>query len=224
MSTETQTTVIKKYANRRLYNTRTSAYVTLDTLAEMVRNGENFVVQDAKTNEDITRGVLGQIIFDAESRGGGLLPISFLRQLITFYGGQLQGLVPTYLEHSLSTFTREQEKLGRHINQTLGVQAFSAVEDQVRRNMDIFQRSMRMFMPYGAAGEHADQAAAPAAPGKDELLAKDVAALREELASMQAKIARLGGGDEPAPKTPAETPAGDDIEIEENLVAAPEKG
>ncbi|WMS42891.1 polyhydroxyalkanoate synthesis repressor PhaR [Acuticoccus sp. MNP-M23] len=224
MSTETQTTVIKKYANRRLYNTRTSAYVTLDTLAEMVRNDENFVVQDAKTNEDITRGVLGQIIFDAESRGSGLLPISFLRQLITFYGGQLQGLVPTYLEHSLSSFTREQEKLGRHINQTIGVQAFSAVEDQVRRNMDIFQRSMRMFMPYGAAGEQAEQANAqhanPApAPAKDELLAKDVAALRDELASMQAKIAKLSGSEDPAAAnhSPANDEAGD------GSLTAPEK-
>jgi len=227
MSTEPQPTVIKKYANRRLYNTRTSAYVTLDTLAEMVRNGENFVVQDAKTNEDITRGVLGQIIFDAESRGNGLLPISFLRQLITFYGGQLQGLVPTYLEHSLASFTREQEKLGQQINQTLGVQAFSAVEDQVRRNMDMFQRSMRMFMPYGSAGEAAERAPGaqdepvPAAPAKDEMLAKDVAALREELASMQATIAKLSSADAPEPAPESAESAEDDTP---QTLAAARKG
>lgn len=202
MATEKSQIVIKKYANRRLYNTRTSAYVTLDDLAKMVRMGEEFVVQDAKTGEDITRGVLGQIIFDAESRGKGLLPIAFLRQLITFYGDQMQSLVPTYLEHSLATFAREQEKFGRQINETLGEQTLNAVEDQVRRNMDMFQRSMRMFMPYGAAAE----GSAPK-PNSEEHLANDVAALRSELASMQAKIDALGGTGGEQPEKVNETTA-----------------
>ena len=177
-------TVIKKYANRRLYHTGTSAYVTLDDLAEMVRNGEEFVVQDAKTGEDITRGVLGQIIFDAESRGSGLLPISFLRQLITFYDGHMQPLVPTYLEHSLASFAREQEKLRKQWTDTMGAQA-NAVEDQVRRNMDMFQRSMRMFMPF------TPEAAPQAQAQNPDRLAQDVAALRNELEKMQARIEAL---------------------------------
>jgi polyhydroxyalkanoate synthesis repressor PhaR len=182
-------TVIKKYANRRLYHTGTSAYVTLDDLADMVRRGEEFVVQDAKTGEDITRGVLGQIIFDAESRGAGLLPISFLRQLITFYDGGMQSLVPTYLEHSLASFAREQEKLRKQWQDTVGAQA-SAVEDQVRRNMDMFQRSLRMFMPFTAVTEE-KTAQAP----QPDRLAEDVAAMRQELARMQARIDALVPGD-----------------------------
>ncbi|WP_117434477.1 polyhydroxyalkanoate synthesis repressor PhaR [Acuticoccus kandeliae] len=183
MPSEKPATVIKKYANRRLYHTGTSAYVTLEDLADMVRHGEEFVVHDAKTGEDITRGVLGQIIFDAESRGSGLLPIAFLRQLITLYGGHMQGIVPTYLEHSLASFARDQEKLRKQVNEALGAQAFSAVEDQVRRNMDMFQRSMRMFMPFAREAEPA--------PQSGETLADDVAALRKELASMQARIDAL---------------------------------
>jgi len=185
MSADKPKTVIKKYANRRLYHTGTSAYVTLDDLAEMVRRGEDFVVQDARTGEDITRGVLAQIIFDAESRGDGLLPIAFLRQLITFYGGQMQSLVPTYLEHSLASFAREQEKLRKQLNDTWGSQAFEVMEDQVRRNMDMFQRSMRMFLPPTPEAE-------PAARNADRL-AQDVAAMRAELQRMQERIDRLTG-------------------------------
>lgn len=198
-------TVIKKYANRRLYHTGTSAYVTLDDLADMVRRGEDFVVQDAKTGEDITRGVLAQIIFDAESRGSGLLPLAFLRQLITFYDGHLQGVVPAYLEHSLATFAKEQDKLRRQVGDT-GREAFAAVEDQVRRNMDYFQRSMRMFMPFGGEAPHGTaDGPHPAQPPHDPL-AQDVAALRAELARMQARIDAL------APAKPAGegAPAGEE--------------
>lgn len=181
MSKTPETTIVKKYANRRLYNTRTSVYVTLEDLAAMVRNGEEFVVQDAKTGEDITRGVLGQIIFDAESKGSGLLPIAFLRQLITLYDGQMHAVVPAYLEHSLASFAREQEKLSRQFNET-GVQALSAVEDQVRRNMDMFQRSVRMFMP---------MVNEPAREQNADPLAKDVEVLRQQLAEMQDKVNAL---------------------------------
>ena len=201
MVTNNASIVIKKYANRRLYNTRTSAYVTLDDLADMVRNGDVFVVQDAKTGEDITRGVLGQIIFDAESRGSGLLPIAFLRQLITFYGGQMQSLVPTYLEHSLASFAREQENFSRQVNKAFGSQAISAVEDQVRRNMEMFERSVRMFIPY--APETKGEPAATPEKDKDAVLAQDVAQLRNELASMQAKIDALS---RPAPEAERSEP------------------
>ncbi|WP_420393630.1 polyhydroxyalkanoate synthesis repressor PhaR [Acuticoccus sp.] len=186
MGNDAPTTVIKKYANRRLYHTGTSAYVTLDDLAEMVRSGEEFVVQDAKTGEDITRGVLGQIIFDAESRGSGLLPIAFLRQLITFYDGRMQALVPTYLEHSLASFAKEQEKLRKQWNDAMGETAFSAVEEQVRHNMELFQRSMRMFMPFTPEAAPETQTA--------DALAQDVAALRGELAKMQARIETIAAG------------------------------
>jgi len=195
MSNTAGTTVVKKYANRRLYNTKTSVYITLDDLAEMVRNGEEFVVQDAKSGEDITRGVLGQMIFDAEGRGGGLLPIAFLRQLITFYGGQMQSVVPAYLEHSLASFAREQDKLSRQFNET-GVQALTAVEDQVRRNMDMFQRSVRMFLPI--SGE---------TPRKvpEEGLARDVEVLRRELAAMQDRVNALSAP-EPTDTAPPQAP------------------
>jgi len=187
MSADKPKTVIKKYANRRLYHTGTSAYVTLEDLAQMVRKGEDFVVQDARTGEDITRGVLAQIIFDAESRGDGLLPIAFLRQLITFYGGHMQTLVPTYLEHSLASFARDQEKLRKQLHEAWGSQALDVVEDQVRANMDMFQRSMRMFLPFTPEAEPSAQS--------PERLAQDVAALRTELARMQEKIERLTGPD-----------------------------
>ncbi|GAB5378395.1 MAG: polyhydroxyalkanoate synthesis repressor PhaR [Acuticoccus sp.] len=206
MANEPATIVIKKYANRRLYNTRTSAYVTLEDLADMVRKGQDFVVHDAKSGEDITRGVLGQIIFDAESRGGGLLPIAFLRQLITLYGGHMQSLVPAYLEYSLASFAREQETFSRQMNQAIGKQAINAVEDQVRRNMDMFERSVRMFIPYGSGGKPAPNGAEPPAamPAGDDddkgaHLAQDVAALRSELAAMQARIEALSGAPDPAP-------------------------
>ncbi|MBJ3777197.1 polyhydroxyalkanoate synthesis repressor PhaR [Acuticoccus mangrovi] len=202
--------VIKKYANRRLYHTGTSAYVTLEDLADMVRRGEEFVVQDAKTGEEITRGVLGQIIFDAESRGKGLLPIAFLRQLITYYGDQMQTLVPTYLEHSLASFTREQEKMRKDMTDAFGM-PFSAVEDQVRRNMDMFNRSMRMFMPFAGEAGTAPEEAPRADATNAEHLAQDVAALRGELARMQARIDALASPPQPAPaaNAPEDEPAAD---------------
>ncbi len=192
MSASVQKIVIKKYANRRLYHTGDSVYVTLDDLADMTRRGEEFVVHDAKTGQDITRSVLAQIIFDAESRGTGLLPIAFLRQLITFYDGQMQALVPTYLEHSLTAFAEEQEKLRKSFNKTLGDQAFDAIQEQVRRNMDLFQRSVSMFVPMP---QGASSAPPPAQSSRETTsasdLAEDVKALRGELAAMEQKIAAM---------------------------------
>jgi polyhydroxyalkanoate synthesis repressor PhaR len=142
--------VIKKYANRRLYNTGTSTYVTLEDLAGMVKNGEDFVVYDAKSSEDITRSVLTQIIFEQENKAGqNLLPINFLRQLIRFYGDSMQMLVPRYLEVSIQSLAREQEKFRQHMTQAFGAGPFAPLEDQVRRNMEMFERAFAMFAPFG---------------------------------------------------------------------------
>src|SRR3979490_855293 len=145
---------IKKYANRRLYNTGTSTYVTLEDLATMVKAGENFVVYDAKTNEDITRSVLTQIIFEQENKEGGqnLLPINFLRQLIRFYGDSMQMLVPRFLETSIDTFSREQGKFREQMAQAFGGVGFGPLEDQVRRNMEMFERAFTMFAPFARGG------------------------------------------------------------------------
>src|SRR4051795_8303760 len=141
---------IKKYANRRLYNTGTSTYVTLEDLATMVKSGEDFVVYDAKTNEDITRSVLTQIIFEQENKEGtqNLLPINFLRQLIRFYGDSMQMLVPRYLEVSIDSLTKEQQKFRDQMSQAFGGSPFGALEDQVRRNMEMFERAFAMFTPF----------------------------------------------------------------------------
>ena len=144
---------IKKYANRRLYNTGTSTYVTLEDLADMVKAGEDFVVYDAKTGEDITRSVLAQIIFEQENKEGqNLLPINFLRQLIRFYGDSMQMLVPRYLEVSIDSLTREQEKFREQMAQAFGVGGFGAIEEQVRRNMEMFERAFAMFAPFARQG------------------------------------------------------------------------
>src|SRR5262249_46614209 len=141
--------VIKKYANRRLYNTGTSTYVTLEDLAAMVKKGEDFVVYDAKTSEDITRSVLTQIIFEQENKAGqNLLPAAFLRQLIRFYGDSMQMLVPRYLEVSIESLTREQEKFRQQMSQAFGAGPFAPLEEQVRRNMEMFERAFSMFAPF----------------------------------------------------------------------------
>jgi polyhydroxyalkanoate synthesis repressor PhaR len=141
--------VIKKYANRRLYNTGTSTYVTLEDLAAMVKKGEDFVVYDAKTSEDITHSVLTQIIFEQENKAGqNLLPANFLRQLIRFYGDSMQMLVPRYLEVSIDSLTREQEKFRQQMTQAFGTGPFAPLEEQVRRNMEMFERTFSMFAPF----------------------------------------------------------------------------
>src|SRR5207237_4032857 len=149
-------------ANRRLYNTGTRTYVTLEDLAALVKSGEDFVVYDAKTGEDITRSVLAQIIFEQENKEGqNLLPIAFLRQLIRFYGDSMQMLVPRYLEVSIESLTREQEKFRQQMAQAFGVGTFAPLEDQVRRNMEMFERAFAMFAPFARrasqAGAEADK-------------------------------------------------------------------
>src|ERR1700730_12378240 len=148
MAKSPEPVTIKKYANRRLYNTGTSTYVTLEDLAVMVKEGEDFVVFDAKTGEEITRSVLTQIIFEQENKGQNLLPITFLRQLIRFYGDSMQMLVPHYLVVSIESLTREQEKFRHQMSQAFGAGPFAPLEDQVRRNMEMFERAFAMFAPF----------------------------------------------------------------------------
>jgi polyhydroxyalkanoate synthesis repressor PhaR len=177
--------VIQKYANRRLYNKATSTYITLDDLAGMVREGVDFVVYDAKTGEDITRKVLTQIIFEEEGRGQHLLPIQFLRQLIRFYGDQMQAFLPSYLELSLDSFIRQQERLRSQF--AVITPAGTGYEEQIRQNLALFDRAMKMFSPFPIAGSEPAPAPAPAAePAKD-----DLAELRNQMAAMQAQLEAL---------------------------------
>ncbi|HJO69468.1 MAG TPA: polyhydroxyalkanoate synthesis repressor PhaR [Rhodospirillales bacterium] len=145
---------IKKYANRRLYNTATSSYVTLDHLARMVKDGVDFVVQDAKSGDDITRTVLTQIIVEEESKGETMLPISFLRQLIRFYGDSLQALVPRYLEYSMHSFARNQGKMRETIRETMnGLFPFAQFEEMGKQNLVLFENAIKMFSPFYGEGE-----------------------------------------------------------------------
>jgi polyhydroxyalkanoate synthesis repressor PhaR len=182
--------VIKKYANRRLYNTASSSYVTLDHLSDMVKEGVDFVVYDAKTGEDITRSVLTQIIFEEENRGAGtnLLPIQFLRQLIGFYGDNMQAFLPSYLELSLASFAKQQERLRAQFG-AAAVPGAGAYEETIRQNLALFDRAMKMFSPF--AFPRAEDAAA-AAPKPAEPAAEDsLAELRKQMEAMQAQIEKL---------------------------------
>lgn len=184
--------VIKKYANRRLYNTRSSAYVTLEHLSEMVKEGVDFVVYDAKTNEDITRSVLTQIIFDEESRGQNLLPIQFLRQLIRFYGDSMQAFVPSFLEMSLDGFTRQQDHMRGQVAGSLGATpGIGFLEDQVRQNLVMFERAMKMFTPFAFTRPEEPPPAPEAKPA--EAAAPDTALdeLKQRIEEMQQQIAKL---------------------------------
>jgi polyhydroxyalkanoate synthesis repressor PhaR len=188
MATDKQPTVIKKYANRRLYHTGTSTYVTLEDLAGMVRKGDDFVVYDAKSGEDITRSVLGQIIFEQENKEGpNLLPVTVLRQLIRFYGDSMQALVPSYLEFSMNNLSQEQQKLREQMAQAFGPSAFQAMEEQVRKNMGFFTEAMRMFAPFAQGSSGASEAKAN--PQGDD--SSDLDALKRQMADMQAKLDRL---------------------------------
>jgi polyhydroxyalkanoate synthesis repressor PhaR len=188
-----ETVIIRKYANRRLYNTASSSYVTLDSLAEMVKNGVEFIVQDAKTGEDITRGVLAQIIFEEESKGQNLLPVSVLRQLIGFYGDQVQALVPGWLEVSMKTFAQSQDKMREQMSRAFGSSTpMAAFEEQARQNAEMFQNAMRMWSPFvpGMTGTKAGETSVePAPPSREE--AETLATLQAQLAAMQKQIDAL---------------------------------
>lgn len=189
---ESRPVIIKKYANRRLYNTDTSTYVTLEDLAEMVRLERDFVVYDAKTGEDLTHSVLTQIIVEQESRGTNLLPIRFLRQLIRFYGDSMQRLVPSYLEFSLDSLTRQQEQYRQRFAHTFGTAAFDAVQEQVRKNFATFERALGLFSPFTAVDiseqkNGPSQILPPASPSSDD----EIANLKAELTAMQERLEQL---------------------------------
>ncbi|HET7716997.1 MAG TPA: polyhydroxyalkanoate synthesis repressor PhaR [Bauldia sp.] len=186
--TDKEPTTIKKYANRRLYNTGTSTYVTLEDLADMVKAGEDFVVYDAKTGEDITRSVLTQIIFEQENKGQNLLPITFLRQLIRFYGDSIQNLIPTYLDFSIDSLVREQEKFRNQMASAFGPGAFSpaGLSEQVRRNTEMFEQAMRMFLPF-ASGR--PPASSPPSDGPSDR--NDLDQLRKQLDEMQKRLDKM---------------------------------
>src|SRR5580692_7793824 len=148
-TTGSKPVVVKKYANRRLYNTATSSYVTLEDLAKLIKDGGDFIVHDAKTNEDITRSVLTQIIVEQEQKGQNLLPISFLRQLISFYGDSMQFLVPGYLEQAMVAFARNQDQMRDTLRATFGIFPFGQFEEMGKQNMALFERALRMLGPYG---------------------------------------------------------------------------
>jgi polyhydroxyalkanoate synthesis repressor PhaR len=192
MTKSDEPVTIKKYANRRLYNTGTSTYVTLEDLAAMVKAGEDFVVYDAKTGEDITRSVLAQIIFEQENKEGqNLLPINFLRQLIRFYGDSMQMLVPRYLEVSLESLTREQEKFRQKMAQAFGGTPFGALEEQVRRNMEMFERAFAMFTPFVRRDGQATEAEKPPQSGGSS----EIDSLKRQLEEMQKRLDRLSEKD-----------------------------
>lgn len=209
VTSELEQVVIKKYANRRLYNTDTSSYVTLDDLAEMVKVERDFVVYDAKSGDDLTHAVLTQIIVEQESRGTqSLLPIPFLRQLIRLYGDNMERFVPSYLEFSLDSLTREQERFREQFTNSFGNATFEAIQEQTRTNLAVFEKAMGMFSPFPQQNE-GDQVDMNATPNGDTTLEKsvdtpaesqpprsadEISALKAELSEMQQKLERLSRG------------------------------
>jgi polyhydroxyalkanoate synthesis repressor PhaR len=193
MAKSDQPTTIKKYANRRLYNTGTSTYVTLEDLASMVKDGEDFLVYDAKTGDDITRSVLAQIIFEQENKAGqNLLPTTFLRQLIRFYGDSMQMVVPKYLEQSIDTLTREQEKFRKQLTTTFSGTPFAPLEEHVRRNMELFQQTFSMFKPFvpprgGAVTTPVEPEKTPEPVVEDD----NIDDLRRQMKEMQGRLERM---------------------------------
>ena len=189
--------VIKKYANRRLYNTDTSTYVTLDDLAAMVKGGRDFVVFDAKSGDDLTHSVLTQIIVEQESRMGSqtLLPIPFLRQLIRFYGDSIERLVPTYLQVSLDTLSREQERFRKSFGAFTPAGAFEAYQEQARKNLAMFEQAMAMFSPFGKPATGKPEEQAKPAPGTAAAVSgvkpDEIGEFRAQLSAMQAKLEQL---------------------------------
>lgn len=176
--------IVKKYANRRLYNTESSSYITLETLAQMVRHNRDFVVYDAKSGEDITRAVLTQIIVEEEGKGNALLPVNFLRQLINVYGTDMPNLMPKYLEQAMANFMRQQETMRETMSKTLSPFLPPGIEDMGRKNIAMMERAMTIFTPFYKNEPAADEA--PQADSQDENTA-----LRAEIEQLHAEIAAL---------------------------------
>jgi len=186
--------VVKKYANRRLYNTATSSYVTLDDLAQMIKEGGDFVVYDAKTSEDLTRSVLTQIIVEQEQKGQNLLPISFLRQLISFYGDSMQFLVPGYLEQTMVAFARNQERMRENLRATFGIFPFGQFEEMGKQNIALFERTLRMLSPYGR-DENAPAEASAVAPPAHERQERDdprLQRLESQIEALRKQLEEIG--------------------------------
>lgn len=186
--------IIKKYANRRLYNTETSSYVTLDHLADMIKSGEDFVVRDAKTGEDITRAVLAQIIFEKETREKNMLPIAFLRQLISLYGESIQAMVPSYLQSAMEVLTRHQQQIRATCGDKMDNTSFLPIfEELTRQNLALFEQSMRVFTGSGsgstaqASDKQDEEARQPKPADKD----RKIANLQAELAALKEKVDAL---------------------------------
>jgi polyhydroxyalkanoate synthesis repressor PhaR len=197
-------TVIKKYANRRLYNTATSSYVTLDDLAKMVKAGNEFVVNDAKTGEDLTRAVLTQIIVEEEGKGQNLLPISFLRQLIALYGDSMQFMVPRYLEQAMSSFAGNQEQMRKNLQEAFGgLFPFGSLEEMGKQNLALFEKTMKMFSPFpgGAMPGMPERPAAPSAATPAASKAADDGTIKDltsRLDQLQRKLEEMSKGDKPS--------------------------
>jgi len=182
--------VIKKYANRRLYNTQTSSYVTLDHLAHMVKEGTEFEVRDARTGEDITRSVLTQIIFEEEAKGQSLLPIKFLRQLIRFYGDSLQSFVPGYLDMSMDGFAKNQEQMRNRLAEAFGGSS-QVIENMTRQNMAMFERAMQMFSPFAAPRRGDDEHKTNGAGETKAKPSEEISELKSEIEAMRRQLAEL---------------------------------
>ena len=181
--------VVKKYANRRLYNTESSSYITLDNLAQMVREGRDFIVYDAKSGEDITRSVLTQIIVEEESKGSALLPTTFLRHLIGFYGDSMQNVVPRYLEQSMANFTTQQQQVRQAMQQTVGNLFPFDIEQMGRQNMAMIERAMSLFSPFYRGTEVPAETMEPSGASTPQPdLGHEVAVLRGELARLQKEL------------------------------------
>ena len=200
VDTPEEPVIIKKYANRRLYNTDTSSYVTLDDLAEMVKSERDFVVYDAKSGEDLTRAVLTQIIVEQESSGQNLLPIKFLRQLIRFYGASIERLVPSYLELSLDSLTKEQDRIRKQFSASFGTTALDAMQGHAMQNIAMFEKALAMFTPFAGGPYGNERSAEDAIRGRNRESCKreepsssgdDIETLKSEMTAMQQKLDEL---------------------------------
>jgi polyhydroxyalkanoate synthesis repressor PhaR len=190
--TKTKLVTIKKYANRRLYNTATSSYVTLEDLAVMIKEGIEFAVYDAKSGDDITHSVLTHIIVEQESKGQNLLPVGFLRHLISFYGDSLESVVPTYLEHSMQSFAKNQDQMRNYVQDSFGGGSpFSAFEDVGKQNMAMFEQTMSMFSPFTPDNKPGSPPSAEPSSSTDT---DDLASLKDQLAAMQVQLNKMSKG------------------------------
>jgi polyhydroxyalkanoate synthesis repressor PhaR len=191
--------VIKKYANRRLYNTATSSYVTLDDLSKMVKGGQVFVVQDAKTGEDLTRAVLTQIIVEEEQKGQNLLPIGFLRQLISLYGDSMQFMVPRYLEQAMANFASNQDQMRKNLQEAFGgLFPFGSLEEMGKQNLALFEKTMKMFSPFPGGGSGPERHPPQAPPAQPTAAASDAGTIKDltqRLDQLQRKLEELTKGE-----------------------------